>query len=103
MLELRHHPLINANFLQAWPPPWVSSMNGEYTAATGEVGILKAAWMSEKSQQTIFLAIIHNGQRYVGCMALSDVAFCNQLYGILQNHIGRTIKEIGNLDLSFTL
>jgi hypothetical protein len=103
MLELRDHPLINANFLQAWPPPWVSSMNGEYKSASGEIGILKAVWMNEKSQQTIFLAITHNGQRYVGCMALSDIAFCHQLYAILQNHIGRMIKEIGDLDLSHTL
>jgi hypothetical protein len=103
MLELRYHPLINANFLEAWPPPWVSSMNGEYTKASGEVGILRAVWMSEKSQQTIFLAITYTGNRYVGCMTIPDVAFCNQLFGILQNQIGKAIKEIGDLDLSFTL
>jgi hypothetical protein len=78
-------------------------MNGEYETASGEVGVLKAVWMSEKSKQTIFLAISFDGHRYVGCMTLSDVAFCYQIYGILQNHIGKTIKEIGDLDLSYTL
>jgi hypothetical protein len=34
---------------------------------------------------------------------IPDVAFCHQLYGILQNQIGKAIKEIGDLDLSFTL
>ena len=103
MLELRNHPLINASFLQSWPPPWVSSMNGEYKTTSGEVGFLRAVWMSEKSKQTIFLAISLNGHRYVGCMALSDVSFCNQLYSVLQSQIGKPIEEIGGLDLSYTL
>ena len=102
-MKLRNHPLINAYFSQSWPPPWVSSLNGQNVMASGEVGVLKDVWMSEKSRLTIFLAIAFENRRYVGCMALSDAPFCNQLYTILRGQIGRSIEDIGDLDLSFTL
>lgn len=78
-------------------------MNGQNIMASGEVGTLKDVWMSEKSRLTIFLAISFENRRYVGCMALSDAAFCNQLFTILRGQVGRRIEEIGDLDLSFTL
>jgi hypothetical protein len=102
-MQLRDHPLINSTFSQSWPPPWVSSLNGVNVAASGEVGVLKDVWMSEKSRLTIFLAISYGNRRYVGCMTLSDASFCNQLCGLLRGEVGRTIEEIGGLDLSFTL
>jgi hypothetical protein len=78
-------------------------MNGQNIMASGEVGTLKDVWMSEKSRLTIFLAISFENRRYVGCMALSDPAFCNQLFAILRGQIGRSVAEVGDLDLSFTL
>lgn len=78
-------------------------MNGQNIMACGEVGMLKDVWMSEKSRLTIFLAISFENRRYVGCMALSDAAFCNQLFSILREQIGASIEAIGDLDLSFTL
>lgn len=102
-MKLRDHPLINSNVTQSWPPPWVSSMNGESITAAGEVGVLKDVWMSEKSRLTIFLAITLENRRYVGCLALSDASFCNQLYTVLRGEIGKNISAIGDLDLSFTL
>ena len=102
-MKLRDHPLINTYFSQSWPPPWVSSLNGQTLTAAGEVGTLRDIWMSEKSRLTIFLAISFEDRRYVGCMTLSDAAFCNQLYALLRGEIGTTIERIGDLDLSFTL
>lgn len=102
-MKLRDHPLVNSSFAQSWPPPWVSSLNGENLMASGEIGVLKDVWMSDKSRMTIFLAIAHNSRRYVGCLALTDASFCGQLYALLRGHIGKTVAEIGDLDLSFTL
>jgi hypothetical protein len=102
-MKLRDHPLINSTFAQSWPPPWVSSLNGVNVTATGEVGVLKDVWMSKKSRLTIFLAISFENRRFVGCMTLSDPPFCSQLYRLLRGEVGRTIEEVGGLDLSFTL
>jgi hypothetical protein len=43
------------------------------------------------------------GEPYMGALALSDLALCKQLYLILQCHVGHSIKEISDLDLSHTL
>ena len=34
-------------------------------------------------------------ERYMGCLAFNDHVFCRQLYIFLQDHIGKSIKEIG--------
>ncbi len=39
----------------------------------------------------------------MGALVLNDKAFCRQLYSILQDSVGKSIKEIGDLDLSYTL
>ena len=51
----------------------------------------------------LFLLIRHEGFRYMGTMAFDDPAFCYELYRLLKSQVGRSIKEIGALDLSFTL
>jgi len=39
----------------------------------------------------------------VQSMAVGESMFCLQLSNILHEHIGRTIAEIGDIDISFTL
>ena len=38
---------------------------------------------------------------YLGCLLLSDGAFCEQLFKLLQQNVGRSIEDIGSLDLSY--
>ena len=51
----------------------------------------------------LFLVIRHEGFRYMGSMAFDDPAFCYELYRLLKFHVGRSIKEIGDIDLAYTL
>ena len=51
----------------------------------------------------LFLVILHEGFRYMGTMAFDDPAFCYELYRLLKSKAGLSIKEIGDIDLSFTL
>ena len=39
----------------------------------------------------------------MGCLWVQDAIFSRQLHQLLQNHIGLSIKEVGDLDLSHTL
>jgi hypothetical protein len=50
-----------------------------------------------------YLVIDFEKEAYTGCLFFRDPSFCNQIARILRNHIGRPIKEIGDLDLSATL
>ena len=47
--------------------------------------------------------IAHDGVGYIGALLFDEGLFCQQMGKILETYIGRTIKEIGDLDLSHLL
>jgi hypothetical protein len=69
----------------------------------GELGTLDDVSMNESIPNKIFLAMEHVGERYITVLLFDDVTFTKQLYPLLLENVGRTIKEIGDLDLSHTL
>ena len=48
------------------------------------------------------MLIDHENALYIGCLFCADVPFCSQVAAALEDNRGRTIKEIGGLDISFT-
>ena len=42
-------------------------------------------------------------ERYVGSLIFDDIEFCCLISTALQNHVGRSVRNIGNLGLSNTL
>jgi hypothetical protein len=44
----------------------------------------------------------HENESYTGTLFFDDADSCRQVANLLQRHIGRSIDEIGNLDVSFT-
>ena len=86
-----------------WPPVWVHLRRVPVERLSGEVGVLtEAHWLADHPTR-IFLRMKLNEEKYIGALLLTDAIFCSQLYAILHQHIGRSIKEIGDLDLSYTL
>ena len=72
-------------------------------SCVGEIGTLEQALMHELFDNKIFLFIEHGGFRYMGFMQFDDPAFCSQIHNLLKANLGRTIEEIGDLDLFHTL
>ena len=69
----------------------------------GEIGTLIGVILNNAAPDKLFLRMEIKTGRYMGCLAFNDHVFCRQLYIFLQGHIGKSIKEIGDLDLSYTL
>jgi hypothetical protein len=44
----------------------------------------------------------HAGAEYMGALFVSDAAFCSEIYKVLFQHCGKTIQEVGYIDLSDT-
>jgi hypothetical protein len=89
--------------LSNWPPVWIpADPKGNRSSLRGEIGRLKYVLFRE-SDNTCFLVTMHDGGGYVGSLLFDDRAFCQQLGRILETCTGRTIKEIGDLDLSHLL
>ena len=103
-VQLRDHPQMNFAGYANWPPIWVSGADSEtYKKNLGEVGILIGVILNQAAPDKLFLRMEINSERYMGCLAFNDPVFCRQLCIFLQDHIGKSIKEIGDLDLSYTL
>jgi hypothetical protein len=86
-----------------WPPKWTTTRNDHKDNPKGEIGILEQPLRPEMFTNRIFLTIQHEGFRYMGSMAFDDPMFCYELYRLLKSHVGLSIKQIGDLDLSRTL
>ena len=44
----------------------------------------------------------YRGAEYIGALLLSDTAFCREIFGVLVRNRGKTIQEIGDIDLRYT-
>ena len=75
----------------------------ENNKPTGEIGILEKPLRPEMFTNRLFVVIRHEGFRYMGTMAFDDPAFCYELYRLLKSKAGLSIKEIGDIDLLYTL
>jgi|SRR5262245_40101508 len=101
---LRDHPLMTYKGNRSWPPAWLWVAGYDNTHPQGEVGILKAVVRSRiQPHDRCFLVVEHYGAEYVGALLLNDPAFCRGIFDILNAHVGETVEEIGNIDLSYTL
>jgi hypothetical protein len=66
----------------------------------GEIGVLDSVRVADSISNKCYLAIRHQGERYVGCLAFSNPGFCALITTFLRSQIGRAIDEIGDTDIS---
>jgi hypothetical protein len=81
------------------PPIWTTSRDPR-DKLRGEIGTLQHVLMNEDDDEVLFIVIEYQGRRYMGAMGFDNRAFCRQIYTLLQSHIGLSIKEIGDIDVS---
>ena len=97
----RDHPLFTYQNRRSWPPAWLYCGGFDDTHPLGEVGLLKNVFISSVKPSTrCFLIMEHADAEYMGDLLVSDEAFCTQIYEMLLGHCGKTIQEIGDIDLS---
>lgn len=95
-----------------WPPTWLWTGKGPNRRISGEVGVLKEVHVaieepdaanSARPYNRIFLYIECDESRYVGCLLFDTAVACRQIGDILAQQCGKTLQEIGGLDLSHLL
>ena len=100
---LRDHPLMTYRDVRNWPPAWIWTHGKERVSLRGEIGTLIEVRRSAITTNSLFLEMRHQESEYLGCLLFSDPAFCRQMNTILRRQLGRSIAEIGSLDISHTL
>jgi hypothetical protein len=90
--------------LSNWPPVWVWIGGEENKYPKGEVGTLSKVWLSVTTpSDKCYLRMESEGGDYMGVLLFDDLSFCREAFKLLSNNLGHSIKEIGNLDTSYTL
>ena len=107
-MQLRDHPLMSHRGVRNWPPTWTKTSGSSRAVPgqtlRGEVGILEQILLSKiEPFNRCYLLITVRYMTYMGTLVFDDAVFCRQIAGLLQQNCGKPIKEIGDLDLSFTL
>jgi hypothetical protein len=95
-LQLRDHSLTLKSGNKTWPPFWITSSGDN---ASGEIGILQDVLIGVVIPTTLFLFIEFQGSRYVGSMSFDDSISCQKIYDLLKPIVGRSMKEIGDLEV----
>jgi hypothetical protein len=82
-----------------WPPLWagVEEKNGD--RFRGEVGTLQYVYANKVFWTKFYLVTHSAGESYVGALCFSHQSLSNKVLSLLRTHIGRTIKEMGDLEI----
>ena len=102
-MQLRNHPLMSLNGIPNWPPEWIwaDGLRTTHTHPEGEVGILDNVRRSiVRPDSSLFMTIKHNGSVYLGRLTFNHEEFCRQVFELLKANCGRSLTEIGSLDIS---
>jgi hypothetical protein len=100
-MELKRHPRMTYQGQSNWPPQWVGPYGPNNPLPSGEVGILVRVSCMGGMLDTLhcLLGMEWNHQEYFGFVYFDDEDFVQTFVSLAQNHIGRSIAEIGSLDI----
>jgi hypothetical protein len=99
-VKLRDHPLIRHPGGTSWPPVWTQRRIDGVKAVTGEDGILIDVHAATDSNQCNLIVEDEN-ENYTGALLFDEEKFCHEVADLLRQHIGKSIKDIGDLEVSF--
>jgi hypothetical protein len=103
-MQLRDHPLMSYGGVRNWPPVWTKgSKESDQVTVRSEIGILKYVHFNRLPVNKCYLVIEYRDENLVGTLIFSDALFCAQIAEFLRHHVGQTIKEIGDLEISSML
>jgi hypothetical protein len=82
-----------------WPPLWTGAQEKGRDTVTGEIGTLQYVYANNATWTKYYLVTHSGGEFYVGSLCFSHQSLSKKVFSLLRNNIGRTIKEIGNLEI----
>ena len=101
-MELRNDPRMNYKTMPSWPPIWLERYAEHYSVRSGEIGILTHVGAVPGGNKC-FLYITHDELPYIGSLMFNDATFCRFIVQLMKVNVGKSIGDIGSLDLSRTL
>lgn len=104
IMKFREMPVLERKSgMMLWPPQWSTAYRAKKDWPQGEIGTLENVWMHELLDRCIFLYVSDDGFQYTGSMYFDDHTSCLIVFDFLQSVVGRSIADIGELDVSHLL
>ena len=86
-----------------WPPVWTQGTAKNGKVIRDEIGVLRYLHDVNPQSNKVYLVIEYEKEHYVGTLIFKDRQFRHQITALLRQHLGRSIEEIGGLDVDFML
>ena len=103
-MKFRDHPVLERKSgMMLWPPLWSNIYQGKENWPRGEIGTLEVVWMHELLDKCVFLYVRQDVFGYTGSMYFDDPGSCMMIYNFLKSVVGRSISDIGDLDVAHLL
>jgi len=83
-----------------WPPLWTGAKEKAHQTLTGEIGTLRYVYANQIIWTKCYLIVEHEKENYVGSLVFTSHDVSRKVVGLLRTHIGKTIAEIGDLEIS---
>lgn len=99
-MELHNHPSMTYGRARNWPPVWTLLYEPQTRVVAGEIGVLEKVSYDAAHPARCELTIKNDGVKLIGTLLFDNKVFCRDISNVLRNHISRSIKEIGSLDIS---
>ena len=80
-----------------WPPTGGGTLNSK-TPPPGE-GILRDVKNFDTPEGHLSITTEYNGKRVRGGLPIDDAAFRKEFYELLKRNIGKSIRDIGDLEI----
>jgi hypothetical protein len=84
--------------LREWPPVW-TGMGRDRKLLRGEVGVLTDAYSNNQAESAIFVVIRFRAEKFIGALLFTDCSCRTRILSLLQANAGRSIREIGDLEV----
>jgi hypothetical protein len=99
-MRLREHTSLSRSGKHYWPPPWLKLSGAGADTLTDDSAVVSSITLSRIDPPTTCYLLVESGRTsYMGMLGCDDPAFCRQLYAIVKQHVGKTVKEIAEVDL----
>ena len=100
-MELRNHPVMFCDGVRTWPPKWSQMYGSTNRSVAGEVGILRAIFLSSLVPPDRFSLVIttEKGNCYLGSIVFESPNDAKQIFDVLVAEIKKPIRTIGAIDL----
>lgn len=82
-----------------WPPLWTTTKGDRHDRPRGEIGTLKKVLMHDKFDTKCFLIIDNAGNQYMGTPTFGDTSFRKRICGLLSEWVGRSLEDIGDIEV----